>query len=447
MNEDLSRRIRDALPAAWPADGRVVLAASGGADSTAMVALLCEAGLAEPARAVVAHFDHRLRGAEAAARERAAVEALCARYGLRLETGAWEDPRPGEAAARAARYAFLHAVAVGAAAPAVAAGHTADDQVETVVMHGLRGAGLHGLAGMAADGAWPFGAGPRLLRPLLSVSRAETRAYCAARGLAFVDDGSNEARAFLRNRVRHDLLPRLEAAWPGARTALLALAAEARDVVAALEAVAEAALLDDEPHDGRICLSRDALRALPAAVVPYAYRLALRRLRGDARDLDRRHYALLAGAAAAVTGSTFELPRGVAVTVDPDAVVVSVTPLRLPSVDAALALALPFEGVVGAWSLAVTAARAGEGGVLRLPAGAVVRARRPGDRLRPAGMRGHKKLQDYYVDRKVPRRERDAAPVIAAGGEVLWTPFGAAAPVMDGAPYRVRGERAAAGYP
>jgi tRNA(Ile)-lysidine synthase len=442
-------RVRAAVAGVWPAGGRMVLAASGGGDSTAMVSLLCEGGLVARERAVVAHFDHRLRGVEGAARERAAVEALCVRYGLETETGAWEEPRGGEAAAREGRYAFLREVALRRGATAVVTGHTSDDQLETVVMHSLRGAGLHGLAGMAAAAGWPFGEGPRLLRPLLRVSREETRAYCAAHGLMFADDPSNEARTFLRNRVRHELLPRLEAMAPGSREALLRLAEDARDGIAALEAVAVDALLDDEPHDGMVCLSRDALLALPPAVVPYAYRLALVRLRGDARDIERRHYAVLARAAAATTGSTFQLPRGVVVTVDPDAVVVSI---GAPSVRkiGGVELPVPFEGVVGAWSLWVTAASGDRGDVVRLPAGAVVRGRRPGDRLRPAGMRagragGHKKLQDYYVDRKVPRRERDAAPVIAVGREVLWTPFGAVAGSDGGDAYRVRCERVGGG--
>jgi tRNA(Ile)-lysidine synthetase-like protein len=92
------------------------------------------------------------------------------------------------------------------------------------------------------------------------------------------------------------------------------------------------------------------------------------------------------------------------------------------------------------WSLTVKRARAGDGVVL-LPDGAVVRRRRAGDRLRLAGMRGHKKLQDYYVDRKVPRRERDGTPVIATGSDVWWTPFGGVASLEAGAAFRVTCER------
>jgi tRNA(Ile)-lysidine synthase len=427
---------------------RVVLAASGGADSAAMVALLCEGGVVAPGRAVVAHFDHRLREPAEAALDLDAVRALCGRYSLELETGAWPNPRAGEAAARESRYAFLRQTAEQHGARAVVTGHTSDDQVETVLMHALRGAGLHGLAGMAPVAplaAAPAGgaSGVEVWRPLLGVSREETRGYCAARGLSFQDDATNLDRAFLRNRVRLHLLPAMEATSPGARLALLALAAQARESVAALEALASGAILEDV--GGEVLLSRAALRGLPAGAAPYAYRLALVRLLGEARDIERRHYDVLARAASAATGSTFELPRGVVATVDADAVLLSLGAPGAPPIAPDFAVPLPYAGAAGAWSIEVVPAGAathdpgsGDALTLALPANAVVRGRRPGDRVALRGG-GHKKLQDVYVDAKVPRRERESAPVIALGAEVLWTPLApqAMASAAGGAPHRV----------
>ncbi len=443
---DLEERVRRYAAARTPAlagGGRVLLAASGGADSAAMVGLLCESGVVSAATAAVAHFDHRLRDEAAAARDLAAVRALCDRYGLPLLTGAWDAPRPGEAAARAARYAFLREAALDTEAAAVCTGHTSDDQAETVVMHLLRGAGLHGMAGMAAESPWPQVAeagAPPLARPLLAVSREETRAYCAERGLPYVDDPSNESPAHLRNRIRRDVLPAMERARPDARRALVELAEEARESAAAMAAAARPALVGEEP--GEVRLSREALRRMAPALAPYAYRLALVALQGDARDIERRHYEMLRGVADASTGSTFELPRGVVATVDADVVVLSIGAPWAPAAAADIERVLPFAGEAGAWGLEVVVADGGgDGTLLVAPAGAVVRARRPGDRIAPRGMSGHKKLQDYYVDRKVPRRERDAAPVIACGAEVLWTPFGAAAETAAGALYHVRARR------
>jgi tRNA(Ile)-lysidine synthase len=411
------------------AAGRALVAVSGGADSVATAALLCEAGVLDAAASAVGHFDHRLRGAAAAARDRAAVEALCSRYGLDLATGAWADPRAGESAAREARYAFLIETASRHELPAIVTGHTSDDQAETVLLHTLRGAGLHGLRGMAAEREvggekGEEGSAKRdvaIARPMLCVSRDETRAYCAARGLAFADDETNADTRLLRNRVRLEVLPELERALPGATAALLRASEEARDAVAAVEAVAGGAIV--AAADGAVTLSRAALRSLPAAVAPYAFRLAAERLLGDARELERRHYALLSRAAEARTGSAFDLPRGLVVTVDADAIVVSRGAPPIAAIPAWFEAPLPFAGRVGAWELRVVAG--GEGSAtLVAPAHAVVRRRRPGDWMRLRG--GRKKLQDLFVDLKAPRRERDTVPVIAAGAEVLWTPFAVA---------------------
>jgi tRNA(Ile)-lysidine synthase len=443
---ELERRVQAYASGRTPALGgaRLVLAASGGADSTAMVGLLCEAGLASPATAVVAHFDHRLRGEGAAVRDRAAVEELCARYGLPLETGAWDAPRKGEAAAREARYAFLGEVARRHSATAVVTGHTLDDQVETVMLRMMRGSGPYGLAGMAADAPWPLGAahGPHVLRPLLCVERDETRAYCAARALRYVDDESNDDPSFLRNRVRRDLLPQLDALSPDARRTVAQLADKTREGIATLERAVSHALLQQTA--GAVRLSRGALREMTAELAPYAYRQALVALLGDAREFSRRHYAIMAHAVDGPTGATLRLPRGVVLTVDPEVLVLSLGELRTPVVAAGFEAPLPFSGVVGAWRVSAVAdgGMPGEGDAVVAPRGAVVRGRRPGDRIRPRGMRGHKKLQDYYVDRKVPRRERDAAPVIACGAEVLWTPFGAAEDAGEGVRYRVAARRA-----
>lgn len=447
--DDLLARVRASAAEHIPAlaSGRAVLAVSGGADSIATAALLVDAGIVRADASVVAHFDHRLRGDAAAAADRAVVEALCARYGLALDTDVWDAPRPGEAAARDARYHFLLDAARRHGIDVIVTGHTSDDQVETVIMHALRGSGLNGLRGMAPQR--PIDGALALARPMLCVSRDETRAYCATRDLAYHDDVTNGDPSYLRNRIRLDLLPRIEAAAPDARDAILRLVDEAREGVAALEAVAAAALDGAAMHEGdaHLSLSRARLNALPPAVVPHAWRLALTRLLGDVHDFDRRHYKLLAGAARATTGSVFELPRGVRLTVDADALILSLGSIVEAAIPVDVAHALPFVGVLGAWRISVArasgprdGARAGAASIV-LPAGAVVRGRRPGDRIRPYGMRGHKKLHDYYIDRKTPRRERDAAPVIACESEVLWTPFGAAAPAAAGVAFHVIAER------
>jgi tRNA(Ile)-lysidine synthetase-like protein len=139
----------------------------------------------------------------------------------------------------------------------------------------------------------------------------------------------------------------------------------------------------------------------------------------------------------------FELPHGVRLTVDAGAVVMSRAAIDDGAIATGAGWGIPFDGEAGAWRVVVAPAvgAAVADRALVLPDGAVVRGRRAGDRLQPRGMRGHKKLQDYYVDRKVPRRERDAAPVIAWGSDVLWTPFGAAERASAGDPFYIEAER------
>ncbi len=449
-HQELITRIRAFAAVQTPAlaGGSAVLAVSGGADSIATAALLCEASIVQPGASVVAHFDHRLRDPAAAARDRDAVEALGAGYGLALELGAWAEARAGEAAARDARYDFLTGVARRNGICAIVTGHTSDDQVETVLMQTIRGTGLHGLRGMAAqrviDGALT------LVRPLLCVSREETRTFCAELGLAYHDDATNADRAYLRNRVRLDVLPQIDAAAPGAREAILRLAADARAGVAALEAIAREALDSARVRidDGEFVLSRGVLGVVPSAVAPYVWRLALERLCGDAHDFERKHYDIMCAATDAATGSVFELPRGLRLTVDAREVVLSRGAIIAEAIAVGEERVLPFAGVLGGWRLTIESAPAVAtlAACVALPEGAVVRGRRPGDRIQPRGMRGHKKLQDYYVDRKIARRERDAAPVIACGGDVLWTPFGRAEDARSGGrAFRIEAERVGRG--
>jgi len=223
----------------------VTCAVSGGADSLTLLLLAVEAGCSVTA----VHVDHGLRAGSTAEADVVAAAARLA--GARFRAGRVEvAPGPNlEARARTARYAVLPAD--------VLTGHTADDQAETVLLNLLRGAGLDGLAGMRDDGR----------RPLLRLRRAETRALCAAAGLDVVQDPSNLDPAFRRNRVRHELLPLLDAI------------AE-RDVAAVLARQA-ALLADDADLLGALAAAVDvsdarALAAQPVALARVAVRTWLR---------------------------------------------------------------------------------------------------------------------------------------------------------------------------
>src|SRR5581483_11250511 len=203
-------------------DQPVIVGVSGGPDSLCLMDALRESGY----RIIVAHFNHKLRAE--ADDEAVAVEKIAARHRLQYVTRSADvrayanaERLSIEEAARNLRYKFLFEQAQHFKAQAVAVGHTADDQVETVLMHFMRGAGLNGLKGMTYRTCLPaFDPNIPVVRPLLDVWREETVAYCAAHDLTPQYDPSNESVDFLRNRVRRELIPALESYNPKFREAV-----------------------------------------------------------------------------------------------------------------------------------------------------------------------------------------------------------------------------------
>src|SRR5579859_4536404 len=212
----------------FPESGTIIVAVSGGTDSLCLLHALnrlCGPGRRYPhLRLRVAHLNHKLRG-EAGFQDAAYVAQLAVRWGLPATIGeidvpalALEERRSLEDAARIARYRCLREVAQG---QPIAVAHHAGDQVETLLLHWLRGGGLGSMVGMR----------PRqqdIIRPLLGVSRAEIATYCQRHALIPLEDASNSDPRFLRNRIRHELLPLLESLNPNIRSTLLRNAEVAR---------------------------------------------------------------------------------------------------------------------------------------------------------------------------------------------------------------------------
>jgi len=227
-------------------DRPILVGVSGGADSLCLMETLHQAGYP----LVVAHFDHQLRsGSEG---EVNALKKIVAGKKITFvsERGdvrvfASEEGMSIEEAARTLRYRFLFKQARAHKAQAVAVGHTADDQVETVLMHFLRGAGLTGLKGMSYRSQFPtFDKDVPLVRPLLDVWREEIVAHCAANDLQTFHDPSNDSLEFQRNRIRHQLIPQLENYNPRFREAVLRTARSLTDDHSALSEVLDAAWIE-----------------------------------------------------------------------------------------------------------------------------------------------------------------------------------------------------------
>lgn len=433
---------------------RVLAAVSGGPDSTALVVLLSHLAPKLDLTVVAAHFDHGLRGRAAARRERSHVEYLCRRLEVPLRLGEGDTrahARSGrlsfEEAARELRYGFLAEAGADAGCTVVATGHTASDQVETVLLHLIRGSGLAGLAGMAPRAPWPLTGrnGPEVGRPLLCLGRQETADYCQSQGLDPVDDPTNVSPRFLRNRVRLELLPLLRQYNPRIDSALLRMADAARADLAVLEGMASDALVSDGGGQA-VILSRSRLKELPKGLQRHALRLAVRRLLGDTRDLEKDHIEALIAGLAGEPGHHLDLPRGLRFDMGYEEATLALSqaegsgspepagPGSAPPAEARLAV--PGLTRWGEWQVEVaTADLSGtvEGAQTPpanpwqawLDADAVgedlwVRSRRPGDRFQPLGMAGEKKLQDFFVDARVPRAERDAVPLVCGNPGIVW---------------------------
>ena len=383
-----------------PAD-RVVVALSGGPDSTALLASLCELrALGEVGEVLAVHVDHQLRP-ESGADAEASAE-LCRRLGVpvaiaRVRVAAGNV----QASARAARYRALREEAKRWGATRIATGHTQDDQAETVILRLIRGSGARGLAGI------PPRRGP-LVRPLIDRSRPEVLAYLRARGLAFVEDPTNATPRYLRNRVRNEVFPALRALSPRAGRSIARAADLLRSDERALSKRA-AAVVAGARAEAR------ALRSEPVAVRRRAVRLLWRSTSGSRRGLSSAHVEAVLRLLRRAGPGRATLPGGFEARC-----AYGVLEVR-PAVAAAPALAPPVEipgpgryRLPGGGRLEVEA-EAGSS----VPWPLWLRRRRPGDRFRPAGGRGSKKLKAWLIDRKVPREERDRLLVVADGGSTV----------------------------
>lgn len=288
----------------WPLRGeRVVVAASGGADSTALLLALEElkrAGLLG-VEVTAAHLNHGLRG-ESAEEDARFAETLAREHGFefvagRADVGARvsESGDNLEQAARRARYEFLSEAARRVEAAAVLTGHTLDDQAETVLLRLLRGSGSEGLGGMRPERSLEEGGRVLLRRPLLEwARRADTEGYCRARGVEFRADEMNEDERFARVRVRRTLLPLLETFNPRASESLARAAGLLREESSALEGFASRLLEDARAEVDGIDASKDSeawplrvevLSGAPAALRRRALRLWIARGRGGLRRI------------------------------------------------------------------------------------------------------------------------------------------------------------------
>ncbi len=470
--------VRDGLLA--PGDA-VLVGVSGGPDSVALLQLLREVGPSLRLSLEVAHVDHGIRGRQGrddcefvrGMADRLSLPFHLARLDLG-EDGDYRGPGNLEARARERRYRFFAQVASERRMGKVAVGHNRDDQVETMLMWLLRGCGPEGLQGMPAArplARSPEGAGPAvLIRPLLDVSREDILAFLESRGLDHREDPTNRDPRYLRNWLRGTVLPELRSRSDGAMERRLArLGGMLRSDHALLERQAAAAY----PGVARGgALDRAGFLALDPEFRPRMARFWLRRELGTLRRIgfahvdavtklvsgDRPHgrVSLPGGWTAVRQYDTVRLTRQAedsrraaphaedshaedSHAEDPRAEDPRAADSReADSRPADYSYPLPLEGEVSVpeAGVRVTAWRSRRRELPEDPFEAVfdlsglgrpegrlhLRNPRPGDRFRPLGMAGRKKLKDLFIDRKAPRSRRRTAPLLVVGDEIAWIP-------------------------
>ncbi len=425
--------------ALWRPDTRVVAAVSGGSDSVALVVILRD--LADAGRLVLAglaHLHHHIRGDEADA-DAAFCAALAARLQMPAEIGHADVPALSKAnkesievAARHARLAFFEHAVTRLDADVVALAHTRRDQAETVLLRLVRGAGPRGLGAMAPRNG-------RRIRPLLDIPRDDLRSFLRDLGETWREDSTNDDRSTARNRVRMEVMPRLAVINPQAEAAIARAARIQAQDAAFLDALAKEAAAglvrpDDTPGKA-VRFDAEALGKLPEALARRVL-LGLFETLGPSgaygwEETEVALQALRDGRSRDLPGLRMERigPDAVLITRDPSASLrvtgVQPTPLSVPGtardpagrwvIEARGPMPPNAVGDPGRTAAVLDAAAVGS----RL----AIRGRRPGDRIEPIGLGGRKKVQDIFVDRKVPRDERDLVPlVVDEQDRIAWIP-------------------------
>ncbi|MGE5591665.1 MAG: tRNA lysidine(34) synthetase TilS [Bacillota bacterium] len=444
---------------AKPGD-RVVVACSGGPDSTALLHLLWLLRSELNVELHVAHLDHRLRGRASRADARAVAD-FAVSLGLPVTLGSADVAglarRQGwstELAARHARYAFLERVAREVEARSVALGHHQNDQAETVLMRVLRGTGVDGLGGMAPVRPLAGVPGGLAIRPLLFSTRDQIEAYCRDNALPTRHDATNDNPDYFRNRLRLDILPGLRRLNPGLDRALTDLADEARADSEWLEEQAASLLQAMSVTGGHVDsggqpvleLDLDPLRRAPLSLQRRALRQALNRLSRSAMRAAGASYqnveSLRLLALEGEPSGHLDLAFGVTADRRYDRLLLT-RPLpndthggggrRAPIVQAPVSLAVPgstdlprlgwrilAEVLPGAPPPQEMVPGDGYLDFDRLPRPLWVRNRRRGDLFRPLGSAESRRLKDFLMDERVPAPDRDRVPLVVAGDELAW---------------------------
>ncbi len=426
---------------------KVLLAVSGGADSVCLLHALCGLQAELEIALHIAHLNHQLRGEESEAdadyvADLARKLKIPATIEKRDVTGYQAEHRLSlEEAAREVRYSFLAQTAQTVGAERVATGHTLNDQVETILLHIIRGTGTRGLRGLQACQALQF-SGNRLtvVRPLLEIRREETEEYCSRLHLKPRQDTSNLSLSLTRNRVRRELLPRLLSYNPGIFESLLRLGRISHDELDFLEKESEKAWKKIVRKQGNsFIFEKREFKPLAPALQRQLLRRAIEGLLGTLKDVETRHVEGILGALKKPAGRRIALPEGLVFSIEYERYLLGFHPgelIPLPELEGAFDISIPGITRIPGWDIEASVIPREKMNELtgteqpgiysacfdsdRVGGEVKVRARERGDRFQPQGMAEEKKVGEFMLDARIPRLWRKRIPIVYTPQQIIW---------------------------
>ena len=420
----------------------LLLAVSGGADSTCLLHLMVSLKDQLGIRLYVAHLDHQLRGEESAADAAYVVElARSLDVPVTVSKGDVKGYQQQykvslEEAAREVRYNFLAEIAAAVGADAIATGHTLDDQVETILLHIIRGTGIRGLVGLNAKSQRLLnGKQVNIIRPILEISREETQSYCREHDLVARLDSTNLSLSPLRNRVRQQLLPLLKSYNPGVVESLLRTSAIAADEIEFLDAEMERVwnMVVKEQSD-TIIFDKEGFDVLPKTLQRHLLRAVIKKMLGTLKDIEERHIEEIIGVSGKQAGKYINLPYGLIFAVEYGRYLIGKDPGSLcpfPEIVGESAIKIPGTTVLSGWRIeasvvekVLTADKDNEFTAFldmdKTGDNLIIRSRLDGDRFQPLGFDAPKRLNRFMIDLKIPQCWRERIPLVCCSGQIVW---------------------------
>jgi tRNA(Ile)-lysidine synthase len=416
----------------------VVVAVSGGPDSVCLLHIMASLQNELDINVQAAHLNHKLREEESDG-DAKYVSDLCHNMGIpcTIEERNVQEYRQQyggtlEEAAREVRYQFLAETAENLGTNCVVTGHTKDDNVETILLHIVRGTGTRGLRGLLPETALGK---IRVVRPLLGLTREETVGYCREHDLQPRQDSSNLSLSPLRNRIRQQLIPLMETYNESVGDALLRLTASASDELDYLDSVVDDIKDNIVIEQGNsLSIDKKSFLSVHPALKRHLLRDSVYRIAGTLKDIETRHIEYMLELTENQPGKMIHLPEGLTFAVDYDRFVLTSDPnleATLPAIPDEYKLNVPGQTEIPGWNIIAEIidssgssqehdAFTASFDLQKTGDELIVRSRKPADRFQPLGMSHDKKVGEFMINEKIPQASRERVPVVCSPDQIIW---------------------------